>query len=120
MKASAELTETMRVAGVTYHDPRSGISRQELIRRYVHPGQRLIAQREPANVHDPHAVRLLLEVPRGLGKRTYHLGYIPAERAEIVSRALRRGSVTVTVTRITGGTAELPHRGIEIAVRYDT
>jgi len=108
-----------RIAGVTYNDPRSGLNRQDIIRRYVYPGIRLIPQREPGNPHDGHAVKLILEVKRLFGKKRFHLGYIPRDFSENIDKALRKKiPVEVIVTRVTGGTPDKPHRGVSILIRY--
>lgn len=109
-----------KIAGVTYKDPKSGKSRQDIIRRYVRPGKRLIAKREPRNKHGKgHAVGLWL-VERGcLFKRKFHLGYIPSDKSENISKVLKaKVPVEVIVRQVWGGTKSKPARGVGITIRY--
>jgi hypothetical protein len=62
-----------KVAGVIHDDPISGRIRQEPVRRYVRPGTRLIAEREPDNPYgEGHAVRLILEHKGRLSRKVTH------------------------------------------------
>jgi hypothetical protein len=109
-----------KISGVTHDDPRSGINRQKLIKKYVRSGMRLKAQREPENPYDPDAVMLILE-RRGLlrlRKRRFHLGYLPRLRAAMVSDYLKkRKPVEVVVLDVTGGTRKKKTRGVNVVIR---
>lgn len=114
-----------KVAGVTYKDPRSGIDRQWLIQKYIHPGTKLRPQLEPDNPHDPNAIKLWLEVSKKLlfkllsGRNLwFHIGYIQSDLAQNLAPILRDGQpVTITILEITGGTKCKPTRGLNIVIR---
>lgn len=60
----------VRVAGVTFE------GRQELIKK-LHPRSIVRLEREPANPHDPYAIKVMAD---GM-----HIGYIPKDLARVVS-----------------------------------
>jgi hypothetical protein len=114
LKTQSYVEENTKISGVTYIDPASGLSRQEIIMAHVTPGTRLQAVPED-NPHDPNAVALWLDA---MGKR-YHIGYVPASRARYLAPKLRDGlQVEVVVMAVTGGTPTKPTRGVNIALRY--
>jgi len=103
-----------KIKGVTRDDPHTGMNRQEIIRRYLRPGTKLIPRLEPDNPADPEAVALWLENDKG----QFHLGYLSHERAETVGGMLRAGqTLDVTVSEVTGGVKGKPTRGVNIVIR---
>jgi len=114
MKMEAHTEERTKIAGVTRDDPATGINRQDIIRRYVRPGTRLIPRLEPDNPADPAAVALWLEH----AGQWFHLGYIPKNRAGDVAQRLRAGrQLEISVTAVTGGVRDKPTRGVNILIR---
>lgn len=126
-KAETQVKEIYtKVVGVTHKDPHSGIDRQWLIKKFVHPGTKLIPQLEPTNPYDPDAVMLWLKVKRKpllkllSGKDLhFHIGYLQRELAKDIARILRsKRRVDITVLEITGGTKAKPTCGMNIVLRY--
>lgn len=108
-----------KIAGVTFPDPYSGRDRQEIIRRYVRPGQKLELVLE-ANEHAKNGVAVAVVIAAGcLRKRRFHIGYLNEERKGEIERALeRRVKYTATVLAVSGGTKEAPTRGVNIVIRW--
>lgn len=109
-----------KVVGVNYNDPKSGKSRQEIIKQHIRPGTDLVAKLEPDNAHDPNAIAIYFE-KKGLlfGKTQYHLGYLSEELAAELAPLLRKGTVLkIDVLAVSGGTKEKPSRGVNIVIRY--
>lgn len=108
-----------KVAGVTFPDPYSGQDRQEIIRRYVRPGQKLDLVVE-ANEHAKNGVAVAVVVAAGcVRKRRFHIGYLNEERKAEIQRALeKRAKYTATVLDVTGGSREAPTRGVNIVIRW--
>lgn len=98
-----------KIAGVT-HD-----NRQRIIKEYVRAGQPLLLLRELDNPVDPDAVAVWLP----LGKKRHQLGYLSADRAEIIAPLLDDGwSAEAVVQAVTGGTLEKPTRGVNIIIKF--
>ena len=109
-----EEEERTKIKGVTFDDPHTGMNRQEIIRRYVRSGTRLVPRLEPDNPVDPGAVAIWLENEDG----QFHLGYLSKERAETVGGMLRAGcDLEATVSGVTGGVAGKPTLGVNIVIR---
>jgi hypothetical protein len=106
-----------KVRGVTFKCPLTGIDRQKIIKRYVHPGDSLKPVLEPDNPYGSNAIGLWLFVPKPDGSsETYHIGYIGSELSSSIAPILREGKhVTITVTDVTGKGEQT--RGVNIALR---
>jgi len=79
-----------KVAGVTFDD-------RQAVLATLRDGDALVLRREPANTHDPHAVR----VAAGDGRM---VGYLSARLAGRVAPAMDAGGrYRATVSRVTGG-----------------
>lgn len=84
------LTFYSKIAGVTFD------GRQELLAA-LHPGDRLTLVREPANPHDPHAVRVTTRDGRTLG-------YLRAQLAGRIAPSMDAGAgYGAVVAAVTGG-----------------
>lgn len=94
------------VAGLRHADPESGVGRAAYARARVHDDDELMPVREPANPHDPKAVRL--------DHGTFPLGYIP-RRHDWIADALDEGAtVRIFVDRV--DVEDLDDPRIDIAV----
>lgn len=102
-----------KIAGVTNVDPISGLNRQDIIAKRLHPGQKLQLIPEPDNPVDSGAVA----VHATLSGQTYHLGYLNRKRSQQIKTFIDAGQpVTAIVKEITGGSAEKPTYGVNITI----
>lgn len=105
-----------KIRGVTYDDPRSGLNRQKIIKRYVRAGMRLYLEPEDENSYESDAIMILL---RRSGKM-YHLGYVGSELSQWMGSMLRSGrNMNAWVTEVTGGTRKKKSRGVNILIQID-
>lgn len=108
-----------KVRGVTFPEPRTGISRQKIIKRYVKKGTRLWPVVEPNNPVDVNAVGLWVTGGCLVLWRHYHIGYLVKKRAETVAFLLReKEPVEIIVSSVTGSTRQKQTRGVNIVIRY--
>lgn len=109
-----------KILGVSKKDPKSGLNRQEIIKKHVKPGTDLIARLEPDNPVDPNAVAIWLVQPgRFFGKTEYHLGYLSEEWAAKLAPVLRQGvNLKIDVLGVTGGTKDKESYGVNIVIRH--
>jgi hypothetical protein len=110
-----------KVTGLSYDDPITGMKRQDIVRRYIKPGMRLIPQREPDNPHDKHAIKYMVTIPRFLrNDLVVHLGYSTREVSRELSRLLDNDiPIDVTVSQITGGSSGKRTRGVNVLIQYE-
>ena len=109
-----------KISGVQHSCPHTGMSRQEIIKKHIRPGTRLIPIAEPENNYDPNAVGLWLMQATGSGAGKFHVGYLNPERAKEVSRWIKENrSIFITVLEITGGTSGKRSHGVNIAVKFE-
>lgn len=115
----AEITEVKtKIRGVSRVDPRSGMERQAIIRRYLRPGTVLELHTEPGNPVNPKAIAVWLRRKRLLGSRTFHLGYLGENLSYLHGRIGEGRIESVVVSSITGGTREKPTRGVNVVIRW--
>lgn len=105
-----------KIAGVTYNCPRTGMPRQEIIRKFLRRGTVLTPLAEPDNPHGDTAVALWL---RHDGT-DYHVGYVRHEPSDEVFAALQQGKdVSVLVTEVTGGSGSKSNVGANILIGWN-
>lgn len=101
-----------KIRGVSRDDPKSGRSRQEIIRKHVKAGTRLVARLEPDNPVNRNAIALWFE--------SFHLGYLSDELSDELADRMRGGTkVWVTVLGVTGGEEGMETLGVNIVLRYE-
>ncbi|MBQ2897924.1 MAG: HIRAN domain-containing protein [Clostridia bacterium] len=99
-----------KVAGITFE------GREELVEELYEDGeldvgQQLILERRPDNPFDSNAVAVVH--PSGAT-----LGFIPKEKAAIMSPKMYRGThYTAEVTAVTGGSGYDSHYGINLLIK---
>lgn len=84
-----------KLVGVTFDNP-DGTNRQEIIRREVRKGMKLVAVPEPDNPVDPNAITVCVRYRFG---RSSQVGYLSASLA----RDLAGMPLAIEVLEVTGG-----------------
>lgn len=107
-----------KIAGVTFPCPKTGVPRQEIIRRYVWAEMSLTPVPEPNNPYSKTGKAVGLQVKANDGV-VYHVGYLNEKVSPVVFDAIRsRKPASVVVTEVTGGSTHKNTLGVNILVRW--
>jgi hypothetical protein len=106
-----------KVAGVSARND-NGESRQDCIRSYCRSGMRVELRREPDNPFDKNAVACwIVARPFLIFRHPLQIGYLPAEIAGEISRALAAGrEVHGVITDVTGGSGKKRTLGVNLLI----
>jgi len=97
--------EQTKIAGTTFDNDDSEISRQEIIRRCVRTGDLLELEREPNNISDPNAISIWIAPENDpWDEYRYQIGYLNKEKAAQIAPLMDAGQeVTCEVLNKTSG-----------------
>jgi hypothetical protein len=107
-----------KVAGVSELNS-DGSNRQKYINAFARSATPLILKREPNNPYDSNAVAVWLKARALLFFTSdVQIGYLSAEVAGEIARYLDKGgTVSATITEVTGGGRGKPTRGVNILIQ---
>lgn len=107
-----------KIAGVT-HKNDDGTLRQDLIKKFVWDGKRLVLEPDPNNKFSKNATKIMVETPNGLQQIGFvKAGDTPPPLDEQVADALREmRKVTCYVLNVTGGSAGKETLGVNVEFR---
>ncbi|WP_347505161.1 HIRAN domain-containing protein [Pseudomonas anguilliseptica] len=82
----------LTVAGTGFKNP-DGVSREYLIKKFVHQGMPVFLVREPGNQHDPNAIAVYIEAKRlfFFGPYRYQIGYVNKRWAASFTKRMDAG-----------------------------
>ncbi len=104
-----------KVSGVTYGNRQTALKR---IEKYIQQGTKVktALERESNNQTDKNAIKVLVSVN---GSALYHLGYVPAEMAAVISPIIDKfGELKTHLYSVVGGYEGRQTLGARIAIHF--
>lgn len=106
------------VAGTGFQND-DGTSRKNYIRRFCREGVPVFLERDPNNRHDPNAIAVYIEANMFfVFKRRVQIGYIKAEAAARLAKAMDDGISVESKVESFWAPADIEHPRVSLSISY--